>query len=190
MERVGFINEGDSNNLEKESPPEEILISTEDETPWFSTFIEESNMYMEQIGFINEGDSSNIEKESPPEDILISTDDERPEFATSEKSDNENQLSEITQSEEAIVEYEIPEFANCYSSEEESDVSGVGKAIEKETDKIHEERLAEETVTENVVMTTEVVMENSIEVEAVEDSTAIKTKMCKLFPKVQVKKKL
>ena len=60
MERVGFINEGDSNNLEKESPPEEILMSTEDEIPWFTTFIRESKMYMERIGFINKGDSNNL----------------------------------------------------------------------------------------------------------------------------------
>ena len=67
--------------------------------------IRESNMYMERVGFINEGDSNNLEKESPPEDVLISTEDEIPELATSEESDNENQLSELTQSEESIVEY-------------------------------------------------------------------------------------
>ena len=84
---------------------------------------------------------------------------------------------------ESIVKYEVLELANYYSS----DVSGIGKAIVMDTDKIHEEPLAEqsvavrvsieETVAENVVMTTEVVIENVIEVEAVEESTSIKDKI-------------
>ena len=60
-----------------------MVLSTEDETPWFTTFIRESKMYMERVGFINEGDSNNLEKESPPEDILIYTEDEMPELTTS-----------------------------------------------------------------------------------------------------------
>ena len=81
-----------------------------------------------------------------------------------------------------IVKYEVLELANKYSSEEERDVSSIVKAIEMETNKIHEEPVAE-----NVFMTTEVVMENSIEVETVKERISMRKKMYKLCPKARYK---